>query len=258
MRESFSYLIRSKYLMSLAFIVIAYNLVINLVEVVWKHEVHELYPDPSDYSLYMNQITILIACIATFTALFISGNSVRKLGWTFTAMVTPVILFITSVGFFGCFIMKEYGSDLLPGLAMGVSPLALAVFFGSAQNIVSRAAKYSVFDATKEIAFVPLPRDVQLKGKAAIDGVGARLGKSSGSLIHQSLLLTLASFTASAPYVGGFLLVIIALWMIAVRVMGEQFNLLTSPVLQPQSDVTSRPLPEEEEVPAAALNQQAV
>lgn len=222
MREGFSYLIRSKYLMSLAFIVIAYNLVINLVEVIWKHEVRELFPDPSEYNLYMNQITTIIGAIATLSALFVSSNSVRKFGWSFTAMLTPAILLITSVGFFGCFLAKDYFGDTMVAL-FGMSPLALAVFFGSSQNIASRAAKYSVFDATKEMAFVPLPAEVKIKGKAAIDGVGARLGKSSGALIHQTLLLTLASFTASAPIVAGFLLTVIVLWMIAVRIMGKQF-----------------------------------
>jgi AAA family ATP:ADP antiporter len=226
MRESFSYLMRSKYLLSLAFIVIAFNIVINLVEVVWKHEVHELYPDPSDYSRYMNHVTSFIAIVATLAALFVSGNAVRKYGWTFTAMLTPIILLITSIGFFGCFLAKGSYGEVMISL-MGVSPLALAVFFGTSQNVASRAAKYSVFDSTKEIAFIPLSSEVKLKGKAAIDGVGARLGKSSGSLIHQSLLLTLASFTASAPYVAVFLLVITALWMVAVKVMGKQFVLMT-------------------------------
>lgn len=240
MRESFGYLVRSKYLMCLAFIVVAYNLVINLVEVVWKHEVHELYPSPSDYNLYMNQVTSIIGIFATFTALFISGNSIRKCGWTFTAMLTPAILLITSIGFFGCFLAKEAFGDTMITL-LGASPLALAVFFGSSQNVLSRAAKYSVFDATKEMAFVPLSPENKLKGKAAIDGVGARLGKSGGSVIHQSLLLTLSSFTASAPYVAGFLLAVIAIWIIAVRIMGKQFADLTQQITPAEKPVEVRP-----------------
>ena len=52
--------------------------------------------------------------------------------------------------------------------------------------MLSRGAKYSVFDATKEMSFVPLAPESKIKGKAAIDGVAvARLGKSSGSL-HSS------------------------------------------------------------------------
>ncbi len=227
MRESFSYLLRSKYLLCLAFIVISYNCVINLVEVLWKHEVHELYPLPGEYNLYMNGVTIWIGVFATLSALLVSGNSIRKFGWTFTALLTPVILLITSVGFFGCFLAKEVFRDAMMVL-IGTTPLALAVFFGSAQNVLSRAAKYSVFDATKEMAYVPLAPDSKIKGKSAIDGVAARLGKSSGSFVHQSLLMALSSFTVSAPYIAAFLFTIIVSWIIAVRSLGKQFTAITT------------------------------
>lgn len=223
MRQNFSYLFKSDYLISLALIVVAYNLVINLVEVVWKHEVRALYPNPQDYNLYMNQITTIIGVIATFTALFVSGNAIRKFGWTFTAMLTPAILLVTSVGFFGFFFFKEQLSDLSLVL-FGVTPLSVAVFFGSAQNIMSRAAKYTVFDATQQMAFVPLDPESKTKGKAAIDGICSRLGKSSGSVIHQSLLLTFSTISASAPYVAGFLFASIVVWSFSTLWLGKRFN----------------------------------
>lgn len=228
LRDSFAYLMRSKYLTSIALIVLAYNLVINLVEVVWKHQVKELYTNPADFNMYMNEITTITGIVATITSLIITGNAVRKFGWTFTAMLTPVILFITSLGFFGFFFGKPYLTDgVLPFLA--TSPLAIVVFFGSAQNILSRAAKYSVFDATKEMAFVPLSSECKMKGKAVIDGVCSRLGKSGGSVIHQTLLLTFSTITASAPYVAAILLTTIVVWMGATRLLGKQFASLTAP-----------------------------
>lgn len=234
MREAFRYLLNSKYLICLGLIVIGYNIVINLVEVVWKFQVKELYPLQHEYNIYMNHVATFIALIATFSALLISGNSIRKFGWTFTAMLTPAILMISSIAFFAFFFIKEYQPSP-EMLIMGFSPLVMVVLAGSSQNIICRAAKYSVFDATKEMAFVPLSTECKLKGKAAIDGVGSRLGKTAGSLIHQALLLSLASFTNSAPYVAGLLLAIIAIWMIAVRVMGKQFTELTTTQAQPSA-----------------------
>lgn len=239
MRDSFNFLLRSKYLLSIAVIVVAYNLVINLVEVVWKHQVKEMYPNPSDYNWYMNQITTVTGVLATLAALLVSGNAVRKFGWTFTAMLTPVVLFITSIGFFGFFFLKPY---LATSAFMVASPIAIVVFFGSAQNVLSRSAKYSVFDATKEMAFVPLSPECKLKGKAVIDGVCSRLGKSGGSVVHQSLLLTFATITASAPYVAGFLLVSIVAWMAATRTLGKQFTELTSPVKAKESPPEMSPV----------------
>lgn len=226
LRETFAYLSKSQYLLYIAMIVLSYNLVINLTEVMWKHEVRELYPNPSDYSLYTNQISTIIGVIATLCALFVSGNSIRCFGWSFTAMLTPVILLFTSLGFFFFFFMKGNFSEFVM-IFTGATPLMLVVFFGSAQNILSRAAKYSIYDATKEMAFIPLSSEWKLKGKAAIDGVCSRLGKSSGSFVHQTFLLLFSTFSASAPYVAIVLFAVIVIWMGAVRALGRKFNDMT-------------------------------
>ncbi|MDP1835270.1 MAG: Npt1/Npt2 family nucleotide transporter [Chlamydiales bacterium] len=226
LRDSFAYLGRSRYLLCITIIVIAYNVVINLVEVVWKHQVRELYPNKEDYTFYMNQVMFFIGIVATGTALFGTGNFIRRYGWTFTAMLTPATLLITSVLFFYFFFCKEGVLQAVPML-VGFSTPALVVFLGSLQNCVSRAAKYTVFDSTKELAFVPLSSECKLKGKAAIDGVCSRLGKSGGSVIHQGLLLFFSTIVASAPYVAAWLIGIIVLWIIAVYVLGKQFNELT-------------------------------
>lgn len=225
-KQSLSFLMNSKYLLSIAAVVISYNLVINLTEVLWKHQVKQLYPNPNDYTVYMNHIVSIIGVVATMTSLFVAGNAIRKCGWTFTALLTPVILLVTSIGFFSFFFMENAADGAIVSF-LGLSPLAMVVFFGSAQNILSRGAKYSVFDATKEMSFVPLNPEKKLIGKAAIDGICSRLGKSGGSFVHQSLLILFASLTSSAPYVAAVLFGVIIVWSIAVRILGKQFNELT-------------------------------
>jgi AAA family ATP:ADP antiporter len=227
MRENFGYLFKSKYLLCIAAIVISYNIVINLVEVLWKHEVRLLYPHPNDYSIYMSHVTTFIGILATLTSLLVSGNLIRKAGWTFTALLTPMILLLTSIGFFAFFFMKGNMSDLIISL-FGTTPLAIVVFFGTAQNVLSRAAKYTVYDSTKEMAFIPLSAECKIKGKAAIDGVCNRLGKSGGSVIYQTLLIAFSSISASAPYVAGFLLVIISVWTAGVSLLGKKFAAMTA------------------------------
>lgn len=226
MRENFKILFRSPYLALIAAITIAYNLVINLVEVVWKHEIKALYPLAQDYNMYMAEVTLATSVVATLASLLISGNSIRKFGWSFTAMLTPAILLITSIGFFGFLFLQEVFS-LETLVFIGASPLAIVVFFGSAQNVMSRAAKYSIFDSTKEMAFVPLSPSLKIKGKAAIDGIGSRLGKSGGSVIHTGLLMYFTTISASAPYVAFFLFAAILIWMGATYTLGKRFNELT-------------------------------
>ena len=227
LKQSFAILLRSKYLICIAVTVVAYNAGINLLEVMWKYQVKELYPNPKDFTLYMNEIVSIISIVATLSSLFVSGNAIRKRGWTFTAVLTPIILFVTSITFFAFFFLKNQSPALVFSL-IGTSPLVAVVFFGSLQNILCRAAKYSVFDSTKEMAFVPLSSNSKIVSKAAIDGVCSRLGKSGGSMIHQSLLLFFATLTASAPYVLGVLLVILVVWVVAIRRIGHQFKELAN------------------------------
>lgn len=240
MRASFSYLIRSPYLLCLAIIVVGYNIVINLVEVVWKHQVRELYPNTDDYTFYMNAVMAAIGVLATLTALVGTGNFIRRYGWTFTAMIAPVALLLTSMLFFYFFFCKEEMLAIVPALA-GVATPAFVVFLGSLQNCVSRGAKYTVFDATKELAFVPLSSECKLKGKAAIDGVCSRLGKSGGSLIHQGLLLCCSTIVASAPYVAAWLIGIIVVWAVAVYHLGKRFKELTEKGVAAATPVKSIP-----------------
>jgi AAA family ATP:ADP antiporter len=221
-RDSFAYLSGSKYLICIAILVVCYNMVIHFNEVVWKDQLRLLCPSPNDYNTYMNNLTTIIGIVSLFPALFMS-RLIARCGWTFTAMITPIIMLITSAGFFSFLVFKENLSGLSMSL-LGTSPLVIVVFFGFIQNCLSRASKYSVFDATKEMAFIPLPHESKLKGKAAIDGVGSRLGKSGSSMIYQGLLFFFSSLAASVPYVAFIIMGVITIWLIAVRSLGRQFN----------------------------------
>lgn len=224
MRESFTFLSNSKYLLCIAVLVVAYNLCINLVEVVWKDQLRVLYSSPSEYNTYMNNLTSAFGIISTLTA-FCMSYLIGRFGWTKIALITPVIMLVTSAGFFAFIVFRDVLAA--PMIVMlGMTPLAIAVFFGSAQVCLSKAAKYSVFDATQNMAFIPLDHESKLKGKAAIDGVGSRFGKSGGSFIHQGLLMVFGSLSASAPYVGTILMGVVAFWIVAVRSLGRQFSKL--------------------------------
>ena len=237
LRKNFSYLAKSKYLICIAVIVVTYNIAINLVEVVWKDQVKQLYPNPSDFNAYMGQVLTWIGVIATVASIFISGSVIRRFSWTTSALISPFILLITGIGFFFFFFFKDSSLSSVSVL-FNTTPLALCVLFGSLQNCLARASKYTLFDATKELAFIPLSKESKLKGKAAIDGVGSRLGKSGGSLIHQSLLMCFGTVALSTPYVAVLLLFAIGGWMLAVRSLGHKFNAI-SPASPPLEETPS-------------------
>ncbi len=225
--ESIQYLWKNQYIRNIAIIVIVYNISSNLTEVIWKGEVHKLYPDPEAFGTYMSQVMIWISLFAIFSDLCISSSLIRRFGWTTGALVTPVILLLTSVLFFSFLIFDLPYESSIAGI-FGVSLLSMSTFFGSIQNVAVRASKYSLFDITKEIAFIPLDNDSKMRGKAAIDGVGSRLGKSGGSVILQSLFLFVGNLSASFIYVAVILSSLLAFWFAAVLRLGRQFTELTA------------------------------
>lgn len=221
--ESIKFLMSSKYIACLAVIVLAYGISINLVEVTWKSQLKLQYPNSNEYSAFMGQFSMITGVVTIFMMLFVGGNMIRRKGWTAAALFTPIVLMITGAIFFMFIIFR---GSMGPAIAsIGTTPLMLAVIFGMAQNIMSKSAKYSLFDPTKEMAYIPLDQESKVKGKAAIDVVGARLGKSGGSLMQQGLIVAFG-IAGMTPYVGVILLVIIGGWLIAAKSLGKQFTAL--------------------------------
>ena len=227
MRKNFAYLAKSKYLIYIAILVIGFNVALNMVEIIWKDQIKALYPNPNDYSAFMGKVLVSIGLFSTFIALFLCGNMIQRLGWTPSALVTPVALLVSGIFFFTFVLFRENSLLVKWTAILGMTPLTMAILFGTIQNVFTRSCKYTLFDATKEIAFIPLNSESKFKGKAAIDGVGSRLGKSGGSIVHGGLLMAFGSVSMSTPYVGLILLIVVVGWIGAVQSLGRQFNELT-------------------------------
>ena len=127
----------------------------------------------------MGKLFFITGLISLVTSLFLSGELLKKFGWKVSARISPIAIGISGVIFF----LMSYFRAYLDPLAtlLGTSTLLLIVFFGAFQSIISKTAKYAFFDPTKEIAYIPLDEESKIKGKAAIDMVGSRVGKSGSS-----------------------------------------------------------------------------
>jgi len=104
----------------------------------------------------------------------------------------------------------------------------LAVIVGAAQNILSKSTKYSLFDPTKEMSYIPLDDNLKVRGKAAVDGVGGRLGKSGGAIMQQILLVSIVGSTqiTIAPILAVIVMAIVGVWLFAVFGLSKQYYAL--------------------------------
>lgn len=222
LKDGFKMVLNSKYLGFIAILTLAYGMTANLVEITWKAKVKELYPNKHEFQAFMGDFFVGTG-IATMAIGFVAKNTVRKFGWLFAAMITPIVMLMTSVMFYGFTI---YSDAFLPmTLAIGATPLVAAVFIGAIQNIASKGTKYSLFDPTKEMTYIPLNDELRIKGKAAVDVVGGRLGKSLGGHIQSlSLLISGGSQLTIAPVLMVFVTFISLWWMYAVRKLSRLYT----------------------------------
>ena len=216
----------SSYLAYLAIMVIAYGVSINLVEVTWKSQMKLQFPDPAEYVKIMGVFSMTTGG-TTIVLMIIGANILRRLGWFIGAIITPIVMLITGIGFFSFIVFGDVMSGLLSTLHL--TPVFMAVVIGWTQNVMTKGAKYSLFDPTKEMSYIPLSSDLRIQGKAAVDGVGGRLGKSGGGIIQQIFLLSILGATqiTIAPYIAIVMIFVVTVWIFAVRSLNIKFQNLT-------------------------------
>lgn len=222
--ESFKLILTSKYLGLIVLLILCYGISMNLVEGPWKAKIKELYPTQHDYLGFMGKLNSYTGAISLI--FFIVGtNILRKFNWFTAAIMTPAMILVTGFLFFlFCLYSDKIGEYTL--LAFGCAPLLLAVNFGMVQNILSKSTKYSLFDSTKEMAYIPIDEELKTKGKAAVDVVGGRLGKAGGGFIL-SILLTInpiGGFEGNMGFIMTAFLIIMFIWIYAVGALNKEYT----------------------------------
>lgn len=216
MLESAKFLASSQYLRLIAMLVLGYGLSINFTEIMWKSLVKKQYPNPMDYQRFMGNFSSAVG-LSTCIVIFFGVHVIRLLGWKVGAMATPGIMAALAVPFFACILL---GLD-------SPARLSVAVVFGTIQSLLSKTSKYALFDPTTQMAYIPLDDESKVKGKAAIDVLGSRIGKSGGSLIQQGLVFLFGNILNAAPVVGVIYYGVLLTWMSAANRLSGLFQAQT-------------------------------
>lgn len=224
LKESFKLIFSSKYLGMIAVLVLAYGISVNLIEGVWKSKIRELYPTKEEVGLYMGQFQFWQG-IGAILFMIVGSNILRSVSWRSAALLTPLMMLVTGLCFFA-FIL--FSNELGPyiGLITAMTPLSLAVLIGMIQNVLSKATKYSLFDSTKEMSYIPLDDELKSKGKAAVDVVGGRFGKSGGGVIQSTffILFPNLTFADATPFFAIVCIFIVLCWIYGVFSLSHEYE----------------------------------
>lgn len=177
--ESIKLTLSSKYLVLIMMVVFSYGLSANLIDILWKSQLKAALKSFDNYSLFIGNFNIALGFTSIFCML-IGRFLINRFSWYFVALFSPVVLGVFGILFI--FLIKYQSSYI-----------DFTLLFGTITIILFKSLNYAFIDTTKEIAFIPLNKELKIKGKAAVDVLGARFGKATGSLVQQFLLLNVSS-----------------------------------------------------------------
>ncbi len=225
LKESFNMIIHSKYIGLIVALLFCYGLCINLIEAPWKNLASLSYPTQDEYISFQGNYLKLTGIFTVLLAFF-GSHIVRHLGWFIAALITPITMAIVGSLFFltsftnttGLYLAKFFLTD----------PIILATTIGIILQISTKSTKYTLFDSTKEMSYVPLDDELKTKGKAAADLLGTKFGKASSALIQTLLLMIFPEgYREDNPvYIILFLifLVVCILWIFVVKNLSVRYN----------------------------------
>jgi len=213
--ESIRFLSSSAYLGYLAVLVLSYGLTIQFTDIVWKSLVKKMHPDPIAYQRYFADFSSQVG-IVTFVVIFFGSNLVKNLGWRVGALTTPILMGCLGIPFFVLLKTSVLNDE---GSALG-----LIVAIGALQSMLSKAAKNAFFDPTTQMAYIPLDKESKTKGKAAIDVLGSRIGKSGGALIQQGLVFAFGNILDASGAVAVLFFAVLAGWTVSATRLSLLFQ----------------------------------
>jgi AAA family ATP:ADP antiporter len=221
--ESVKMVLKSRYIRLIAIIMICYGISINLAETPWKSIASGKYTEVSDYAGFVGNY-LSYTGICTVLLVLINSNIIRRFGWLYSAIITPIVVCITGLMFF---LTSNFSniSSTLANLFLISDPLMLIITAGMIQNILSKSTKYTFFDVTKEMSYVPLPDELKTKGKAAVEVIATKIGKSLSSLLQTIVFITLpnATYSSISIYLMCIFSVICILWIWAIRELSVDY-----------------------------------
>ncbi|MFV9935730.1 MAG: NTP/NDP exchange transporter Tlc4 [Rickettsia endosymbiont of Haemaphysalis japonica] len=222
--ESFQMLLSSRHIRLIATLLICYGIAINLVEGPWKAAATKIYKTPTEYAAFIGSY---LSYTGVLTILFVvlGSNIVRRLGWFTAAVITPLIVFITGILFFAVNNFERFAGLIIANFIL-TDPALIAITIGAIQNVLSKSSKYTLFDSTKEMAYVPLDPEIKIKGKAAADVIGTKLGKSGSAFLQSLVFIMLPSASYQSISICLMIIFIITCltWLWATKALNKEYK----------------------------------
>jgi len=231
LKESAKMIFTSRYLGLICLLMISYATAINLIEGLWMSKARALYPATADFMAYQGNVLFWTG-VFTLICAFLGSTIIRRFGWFWGAIITPLMTMLAGGGFF-IFSALQNDLEIIFASVTALSSLTIIVFIGGLQNVMMKGAKYSLFDSTKEMAYIPLSDEMKAKGKAAVDVVGNKIGKSLGAFIQFATftIFPYSKYDDIVIFLMLLFMLICVIWIYGVSALSKEYKyILENPV----------------------------
>lgn len=213
---------------NISLMMISFNIVYHFVDVIHNDYIRSVFAsDPKAMNSYLNLVGKYLGIYAIVFSWLLSGSFIRQCGLAYALIFTPVLWSVLSA----LDLMSTAGwiADIPFTWANIHIPMYLLSF--SLILSVGRAAKFTIFDASKEMSLLSLSLQEKRLGKAAVDGLTSRLGKTGGAWIVIMILGQFGTLAAALMPLKLAMFCAYVLWFWAVfsliKVLPEEENSAT-------------------------------
>ncbi len=235
--ESMKFIFTTPYFLKLTMLMVGYGFAINLFEQIWKAQILVLPGSgvsKDDAAKIVQSVmgNLSIATgIITMIMTIVGVNVVQKFKWRTAALVTPISMSIICGIFFVLAMSGNvdavHNTYLIAGITcLAKSAVFLSVYVGLFANAIGKGVKYSLFDSTLQMAYMPLDSELKTKGQAAVSIIGGRLGKSGGALFVSTLIGAMKIDTPldAIGIIASVFFVVVALWILSVISLSGEYE----------------------------------
>ncbi len=198
----------SKYLLSIVAIVGLYEIVSTTVDFQFSSTIGH-FLDGDAIKAQISTIYLISNCVSMFVQLFLTSFIMTRFGVKTALLFLPVAMIFASFAF----------------LAFPI------LWVGSFLNTSDSGFAYSINQSSRETLYTITTREEKYKAKAFIDMFGQRFAKALAVGVSLALSTIFTAFSA-LRWLGLFNVIIIILWVMAVRYAGKIFKDVTEPGLE--------------------------
>lgn len=199
LRDSLRVIVSSPYLVSISSLIVLASLATCFAGWQFKAIAKAAYPDKNALTAFFGQFNFWAGLVCLVLQLTVTSRFLRRFGLGPALLVVPLTVFSSELGV----------------LALGT--LTTAILLKSTDAVL----RYSIDKSSVELLFLPIPAEVKLQAKSAIDTVIWRLGDGLSGL-------ALAIFTDhlhwSAQRVSWINLIFAAAWIAAAIVVRRRYG----------------------------------